>query len=291
MIGVASARPSLLESRRWSRGAQTAAVFLTLLFLAVVVIGIPAGWTLSTALKERHEVISWPPVYWPAEPRWENFAEVIVRADLVRFSINSLFIALITIVARLLSCSIVAFSFARMRFPGRRTLFLLLLSTLMIPNQITLIPQFVIFQLLGWVGTYLPLLVPTFFGSPFFIFLLRQYIMTIPRDLDEAARIDGASTWDVFARIVMPLCIPPLTVLTVLTFLSSWNEFLMPLVYLRRYEDYTIQLGLSFLRGRFNVEWNLIMAGSILGVIPCVLLFFVAQKYLIGGIANVGIKG
>jgi multiple sugar transport system permease protein len=190
-----------------------------------------------------------------------------------------------------LSCSVVAFSFARLRFPGRDVLFMLLLSTLMIPNQVTLIPQFVLFQTLGWVGTYLPLIVPDFFGSAFFIFLMRQYVRTIPRDLDEAARIDGASTWGVFARIVMPLCIPPLTVIAVLSFLSSWNEFLMPLIYISKYEDYTIQLGLSFLRGRFNVEWNLIMAGSILGVVPCVVMFFFAQKHLIGGIANVGLKG
>jgi ABC-type glycerol-3-phosphate transport system permease component len=286
-----AARRGLLASQALARRAQAVAVFLTLLVLALVVIGIPVGWTISTALKERHQVIAWPPVYWPAEPRWQNFSEVVVRADLLRFSVNSTFIALITIVGRVLSCSVVAFSFARLRFPGRNLLFMLLLSTLMIPHQITLIPQFALFQALGWVGTYLPLLVPTFFGSAFYIFLMRQYVMTIPRDLDEAARIDGASTWVVFLRIVMPLCVPPLTVIAVLSFLHSWNEFLNPLIYLSRYEDYTIQLGLNFLKGRFNIEWNLIMAGSIIGVIPCVVIFFVAQKYLIGGIASVGLKG
>jgi multiple sugar transport system permease protein len=291
MARAIAARQGLLASRRFTGGVQAATVFLLLLVLAAVFIGIPVGWTLSTALKERHQVIAWPPVYWPAEPRWQNFSEVIVRADLLRFSINSTFIALISVVGRVLSCSIVAFSFARLRFPGRSLLFMLLLSTLMIPHQITLIPQFALFQTLGWVGTYLPLLVPTFFGSPFYIFLMRQYVMTIPRDLDEAARIDGASTWTVFLRIVMPLCVPPLTVIAVLTFLHSWNEFLNPLIYLSRYEDYTIQLGLNFLKGRFNIEWNLIMAGSIIGVIPCVVIFFVAQKYLIGGIASVGLKG
>jgi len=291
VAGVVAARSGRLLGRGWSRHGQTDAAFLALLVLAVVVVGIPVGWTLSTALKQRFEVIAWPPVYWPADPQWGNFGEAIRRADLLRFSINSTFIALLTIVGRLISCSIVAFSFARLRFPGRSLLFMLLLSTLMIPHQITLIPQFVLFQALGWVGTYLPLIVPAFFGSPFFIFLMRQYVMTIPRDLDEAARIDGASTWGVFARIVMPLCVPPLAVIAVLSFLSSWNEFLMPLIYISKYDDYTIQLGLSFLRGRFNVEWNLIMAGSILGVIPCVLIYFFAQKYLIGGIASVGLKG
>jgi len=290
-VAVATSELSSPTRRHWSRHLPAVVSFLVLAVLAVVVIGIPVGWTLSTALKQRHEVIAWPPVYWPPDPQWHNFAEVIERADLLRFGINSLFIAMFTILGRLLSCSIVAFSFARLRFPGRGPLFMLLLSTLMIPNQITLIPQFVLFQTLGWVGTYLPLIVPDFFGSAFFIFLMRQYVMTIPRDLDEAARIDGASTWMVFARIVMPLCIPPLTVVAVLSFLSSWNEFLSPLIYISRYDDYTVQLGLSFLRGKFNVEWNLIMAGSILGVVPCILIFFLAQKHLIGGIASVGLKG
>jgi multiple sugar transport system permease protein len=290
MANVVAAQPRSL-TRRPFRHADRMVVFLVLLVLALVTVGIPFGWTLSTALKQRAEVIAWPPVYWPAEAQWGNFGEVIRRADLVRFSVNSVFIALFTILGRVLSCSIVAFSFARLRFPGRNVLFMLLLSTLMIPHQITLIPQFVLFQTLGWVGTYLPLIVPAFFGSPFFIFLMRQYVMTIPRDLDEAARIDGCSTWGVFARIVMPLCIPPLAVIAVLSFLHSWNEFLMPLIYISNYDDYTIQLGLSFLRGRFNVEWNLIMAGSILGVIPCVLIYFFAQKHLIGGIASVGLKG
>src|SRR5215207_4184378 len=141
MAGAIATRPGLLASHRFSRGVQAVTVFLLLLTLAAVFIGIPVGWTLSTALKERHQVIAWPPVYWPAEPRWQNFADVIVRADLLRFSINSTFIALITIVGRVLSCSIVAFSFARLRFPGRNVLFMLLLSTLMIPHQVTLIPQ------------------------------------------------------------------------------------------------------------------------------------------------------
>jgi multiple sugar transport system permease protein len=277
--------------RRLSRHADKIVAFVALLVLALVTVGIPVGWTLSTALKVRTEVIAWPPVYWPANPQWGNFATVIERADLIRFGINSTFIALLTIVGRVLSCSVVAYSFARLRFPGKGVLFMLMLSTLMIPHQITLIPQFVLFQALGWVGTYLPLIVPAFFGSPFFIFLMRQYVMTIPRELDEAARIDGCSTWGVFARIVMPLCVPPVAVIAVLSFLHSWNEFLMPLIYISKYDDYTIQLGLSFLRGRFNVEWNLIMAGSILGVIPCVVIYFFAQKHLIGGIANVGLKG
>jgi multiple sugar transport system permease protein len=156
---------------------------------------------------------------------------------------------------------------------------------------VTLIPQFLLYSWLGWNGTYLPLIVPAFFGDAFFIFLMRQYIMTLPIQLDEAARIDGASTWHVFRRIILPLCVPPMIVITVLTYLWTWNEFLMPLIYISRYDDYTIQLGLDMLKGRYNIQWNLIMAGSIIGMLPPAIVFFFTQKYVIGGIANIGIKG
>lgn len=264
---------------------------MALILLAVIMIVIPIGWMVLTALKERQQIFAWPPVYWPDPIRWQNFSDVLQQIPFVRFAANSLLIALLNIVGRVLSCTIVAYSFARLRFPGRNLLFMLLLSTLMIPGQVTLLPQFVLFDRLGWVGTYLPLIVPSFFGNAFFIFLMRQYVMTIPRDLDEAARMDGATTWGVFRRIILPLCLPPITVIAVLTFLWTWNEFLDPLIYISDYDAYTIQLGLNMLKGRYNIEWNLIMAGSLLGVVPPLLLYFVAQKQLIGGIANVGIKG
>lgn len=278
-------------SRKWANYTNSALVLATLLLLAVIMVVIPIGWMLITALKERQQIFAWPPVYFPNPIRWENFNIVLNQLPFMRFAANSMLIALLNIVGRVLSCTLVAFSFARMRFPGKNILFMLLLSTLMIPGQVTLLPQFVLFQWLGWVGTYLPLIVPSFFGNAFFIFLMRQYIMTIPRDLDEAARIDGASTWGVFRRIILPLCVPPIVVIAVLTFLWTWNEFLDPLIYISDYDSYTIQLGLNMLKGRYNIEWNLIMAGSLLGVIPPLLLYFVAQKQLIGGIASVGIKG
>lgn len=278
-------------SRKWANYTNSALVLATLLLLAVIMVVIPIGWMLITALKERQQIFAWPPVYFPDPIRWENFNVVLNQLPFMRFAANSMLIALLNIVGRVLSCTLVAFSFARMRFPGKNIFFMLLLSTLMIPGQVTLLPQFVLFQWLGWVGTYLPLIVPSFFGNAFFIFLMRQYIMTIPRDLDEAARIDGASTWGVFRRIILPLCVPPIVVIAVLTFLWTWNEFLDPLIYISDYDSYTIQLGLNMLKGRYNIEWNLIMAGSLLGVIPPLLLYFVAQKQLIGGIASVGIKG
>ena len=285
------ARSRVIASHLWARRANSLLVFLTLLFLAVVVIGIPVGWVILTSFKDAKQIFAWPPMIFPDPIRWDNYINVVQQIPFLRFAVNSLFIAVMNIIGRILSCSIVAFTFARMRFPGRDLLFMLLLSTMMIPHQVTLIPTFALFQKLGWVGTYLPLIVPSFFGDAFFIFLMRQYIMTLPRDLDEAARIDGATTWDIFLRIIMPLCIPPLVLITVLTFLWKWNEFLNPLIYLSDYDSYTIQLGLNMLKGRFNIQWGMIMAGSLLAMSPCVIIYFLTQKYLIGGIANVGIKG
>lgn len=285
------ARTAFLLSRTWSRRLNDTFVFLALVVLAVLMIIIPIGWMVITALKEPQQIFAWPPVYWPDPIRWQNFTDVLTQIPFVRYAGNSFLIALMNIIGRLLSCTLVAYSFARLRFPGRNLLFMVLLSTLMIPGQVTLLPQFVLFNWLGWVGSYLPLIVPSFFGNAFFIFLMRQYILTIPRDLDEAARIDGASTWGVFRRIILPLCVPPMMVIAVLTFLWTWNEFLDPLIYISDYDAYTIQLGLNMLKGRYNIQWNLIMAGSLIGVLPPLLLYFVAQKHLIGGIASVGIKG
>lgn len=279
------------SSHLLARRLNSILVFLVLLFLAVVVIGIPVGWVFLTSLKDAKQLFAWPPVIWPDPVRWENYSNVISNLPFIRFAANSLFIAGMNILGRVLSCSIVAFAFARLRFPGRDFLFMLLLSTMMIPHQVTLIPTFALFQKLGWVGTYLPLIVPSFFGDAFFIFLMRQYIMTIPRDLDEAARIDGATTWDIFRQIIMPLCVPPIVLIIVLTFLWKWNDFLNPLIYISNYDDYTIQLGLNMLKGRYNIEWGMIMAGSLLAMLPCIVIYFLTQKYLIGGIANVGIKG
>ena len=291
MAQSAYRRLYVLSSRTWRDRAVKGVTFALLSLFAGIVVGVPVGWVVLTAFKERLQIFAWPPVYWPNPIRWQNFAEVLQKIPFMRFAANSLFLSVTNIIGRLFSCSIVGYSFARLRFPGRNALFMLLLSTLMLPGQVTLIPTFVVFQRLGWVGTYLPLIVPAFFGHAFFIFLMRQYIMTIPSDLDEAARIDGASTWSVFARVILPLCTPPMVLITVLTFLGTWNDFMGPLLYLSEYDSYTIQLGLNMLRGRFNIQWNLIMAGSLMAMLPCVLIFFLTQKYLIGGIAGVGIKG
>ena len=294
MAAITPTRPGFRGSQKWQTRLNVLATLTALTLLAIIVVGIPMGWMVTTALKERNQIFAWPPVVWPNPVRFENFTETLTAIPLLQFSLNTLVLCALSIVGRMDSCSIVAFAFARLRFPGRNILFAVLLSTLMIPSQMILIPQFALFKTLGLVDVfngYLPLVLPSFFGNAFFVFLMRQYIMTIPRELDEAARIDGASTWQVFWRIIMPLCKPPLVVITVLTFLWTWNEFMHPLIYITQFDSYTIQLGLNMLKGRFNIQWNLIMAGSLMAVVPCVVLYFFTQRYIVGGIASVGIKG
>lgn len=252
---------------------------------------IPLFWMMSTSLKARWEVFAYPPEVIPSAIQWGNFAEVFRRAPFVRYTFNTLFLVVANIVGQLFAVPLVAYAFARLRFPGRQAIFFLMIATMMIPSQVTLIPLFSLYQRIGLVGTYWPLILPAFFGSPFFIFLMRQYIKTLPRDLDDAARIDGAGTWAILYRIIIPLCKPPLAIIMVYTFLWTWNDFLSPLIYLRDTSLYTIQLGLATFRGRFTVEWHLLMAASLMAVVPQLVVYFFAQRQLIGGIAGVGIKG
>jgi ABC-type glycerol-3-phosphate transport system permease component len=205
--------------------------------------------------------------------------------------LNSLFLVIVNVFAELLVVPLVSFGFARLRFPGKKSLFILLLGTMMLPGHIKLIPLFALYNQLNWIDTYWPLIVPSFFGSPFFIFLLVQYMRTIPLELDEAARIDGAGTLTILYRIIVPLCWPAITVILIFTTLWTWNEFMHPLIYLNSFEKYPIQVGLAFFRGRYSTEWNLFMAATLVTILPILIIYFFNQKRLIGGIANVGLKG
>jgi ABC-type glycerol-3-phosphate transport system permease component len=205
--------------------------------------------------------------------------------------LNSAFLVVVNIIGHFISVPIIAYGFARLRFPGKSVLFLLMLSTMMIPSQVKLIPLYNMYQQLGMIDTYWPLTLPAFFGDAFFIFLLIQFIRTIPRDLDEAARIDGAGTWTILWRIIVPLCRPALAVMAVFTFLWTWNDFLSPLVYLNNFYSLPISVGLAFFRGRYSVEWNLFMAATLVSILPVLVIYFFAQRHLIGGIASMGLKG
>lgn len=262
-----------------------------LLIVVAAAFVLPLYWMLSTALKSADQMFEIPPTWIPNPVQTENFPQVFREVPFARFLLNTIFLVVMNVIGEVISVSLIAYGFARLRFPGRSILFLIMLSTLMIPYHVTLIPRFILFAKLGWINTYLPLIIPAFTGSPFLIFLVRQYMMSIPFDLDEAAYIDGASRFDVFWRIILPLSRPALVLVVVFTFVGTWNDFLQPLIYLNDPELFTVSLGLSFFQGARETNWNLLMAGSLLATIPPLILFFIAQRQLIGGISIEGLKG
>jgi len=257
---------------------------------------LPIGWMLAAALKpDLTPVFTQPPEWWPTRYwYWENFVRVMSSdaIPLLRYILNTSLIAAGNIIGTLFSCSLAAFAFARLRFRRSNFLFNVLIITMLIPWQVLMVPQFLMFFKMGWYGTYLPLIVPAFTGNAFFIFLIRQYMRTIPKDLDDAARVDGCSYFQIFWWIILPLSTPALTVCAVFVFIGSWNDLLGPLIYLDTNSKFTIAIGLANLAQRAgNAQWNLLMAGNLISIIPPVVVYFLVQKKLIGGIASVGLKG
>jgi multiple sugar transport system permease protein len=260
------------------------------LLCGVVLMFIPLAWTLSTSLKPVSDVYIFPPKWIPNPVRWQNYVEAVTTIPFLLYTWNTLVITFFSIVGKVLSVTLVAFSFSRLQWWGRDTLFFVMLSTLMLPPQVTLIPQFVLFKELGWIDTFLPLIVPDFFGGPFLTFLVRQFFMTLPRDLDDAARIDGCSSFGVYWRIILPLAKAAIIVVVIFVFNGSWNEFLLPLIYLHSQENFTLALGLRMFQGEASTSWHLLMAASLLTMLPVLLLFFVAQRYFMQGIVFTGVK-
>jgi multiple sugar transport system permease protein len=261
---------------------------------------IPFAWMISTSLKTSTEAMAFPPKLLPNPPRWETYREVLTneRVDFPLFARNTLIIAVLCVIGTTLSSAIVAYGFAKVRFRGRGVLFALMISTMMIPFPVIMVSLFVLFRWLDlhtpiqFIGTFKPLWVPAWFGSAFNIFLLRQFFMTIPDELSEAARIDGCGDFGIFCRIVLPLARPALAVVALFTFMGVWNDFLGPLVYLQDPQQYTLTLGLQQLQGTAGstTEWNQLMAGSVLVILPVLILFFLTQRTFIQGIATTGIK-
>jgi multiple sugar transport system permease protein len=268
-------------------------MYAMLLALCAIIL-LPVAWMFTAALKPDLEPVFTPnPEWFPSKFfEWDNFRRVLTESlPFLRYSINTMIIVIANIIGVILSCSVVGFAFARLRFRGSKVLFYILIVTMLIPWQALMVPQFLFFVKLGWYGTYLPLIIPSFTGTAFFIFLIRQYMRTIPRDLDDAARVDGLNTWQIFWRIILPLSTPVLTVCAVFTFLSSWNNLLGPLIYLDDDSKFTVAIGLANLVTRADTPWNLTMAANLVTIIPTVIVYFFVQKRLIGGIASVGLKG
>jgi multiple sugar transport system permease protein len=274
----------------WSR-LLARALFAAVLLVLTVTFALPFYWLLSTAVKPATELFVAPPVWIPSHLEWSNFSNAVNFFPFVQYLTNTLIICAGTVVGTLLSNSLIAYGLSRIQWPGRNLLFVLLLGTLLLPSQVTLIPLFILFAHMHWVDTYLPLIVPAFFGNAFFMFLLRQFFLTIPAELGEAVRVDGGSELTIFARIVIPLSTPALAVVALFTFINTWNAFLEPLVYLRTQSKYTLSIGLSTFLGQYGSQWSWLMAASALVFVPIVILFFFTQRTFIQGITFTGSKG
>lgn len=265
--------------------------YITLAVGAAILL-LPGIWMLSTSLKPLDQVFAYPPRFLPSPVRWQNYVDAVQTFPFLLYLRNSLLLAVVGTFGTVLSASLVAFGFARRRFPERELLFTILLSTLMLPPIITLIPTFVLFSKLGWVNTFLPLTVPHFFGGGAFnIFLLRQFYRTLPLEYDEAAYCDGASSLYVWWRIVVPLSKAPLAVVTVFSLLALWNDFMGPLIYMNDPDMRTLAVGLQFFREQFTTQWSLLMAAATMMTIPVLALFFAAQRYFMQGLLLTGLSG
>lgn len=263
----------------------------TLLTLGGMIIALPFVWMMSTALKESSQIFVWPIQWIPKPVVWKNFSSALMIRPFGQYALNTILISVLTVCGQVFSSSLVAYSFSRLKWPGRDQLFLIILTTMMLPESMTLVPKFVIFSKIGWVNTFLPLIVPQFFGLPFFIFLMRQFFMTIPKSLDEAAKIDGCGIFGIYCRVILPLSKPVVGIVAIQAFANSWNDFLNPLIYLNDNKLWTLTLGLRAFQQQFTVDWNLLMAASLVVMSPLLILFFFAQKYFIQGIVITGVKG
>ena len=266
----------------------------TILILVAVGMIFPLVWMLASAFKAPSQQITWPPQFIPRPFYPRNFVDLFALAPMGNYLLNSLKIAIFSVIGISFSSSLAAFAFARMRFRGRNVIFAILLATMMIPGATTVIPTFVIFRNLGWIDTHNPLIVPSFFGSAYMVFLLRQAYLAIPQDLMDAAEIDGAGFFYIYLNIFVPLGMPILTTVAMLTFLGNWNDLFGPLIYLSTQLKMTVQLGLAFLRGRSGTgveKYGIIMAGSLMGVLPMLIMYGLGQKYFVQGLTRTGIKG
>ena len=280
----------LTESRRldnWLiRGLAIAAAIV-----GAAAMVVPFVWMLSTSLKTNDQLFLNPPRWIPSPIAWSNYPEAFAAAPFLIYTTNTLTITVGSIVGTLLSCSLAAYGFARIQAPGRDFLFMLLLSTMMVPGIVTMIPVFILFSKIHWVNTPLPLIVPHFFGSAFFIFLLRQFFLSIPLDLEDAAYIDGASSLQILWSIFLPLSRPALTAITVFQFIWSWNDFMGPLIYLTDTNKRTISIGLQAFLNQYGADWTHLMSASVMATLPILIIFFIAQRYFIQGIVTTGLAG
>lgn len=263
----------------------------SVLILASILFLVPFIWMVSTSLKPLTQVFSFPPEFIPRPIQWENYVEATKYIPFWKYTFNTAVITILSTIGVIISCPIVAYSFAKLKWRGRNVLFIITIGVMMIPAQVTMIPLFLLFNQLGWVGTNLPLIVPAFFGVPFSIFLLRQFFKGLPDTLREAAKIDGASEWRIYWQIMFPLARPAVLAIALFQFMAAWTDFLGPLIYLTNETSYTLSLGLQQFQNQQGSQWHMMMAVSTLMTLPIIILFFFMQKTFIRGITFTGIKG
>jgi multiple sugar transport system permease protein len=259
-------------------------ILIGLLFLT------PFVWLVITSIETTQEIFSTRPILFPSKVVWSNYPHAIQDFPFFRYTYNTLFICFFSIAGTLLSCPLVAYSFARMRYPGRNILFFLMLATMILPSQVTMVPLYIMWDRLGFVNTYWPLVLPHFFGNAMYIFLLRQFFMSIPFELSEAAKIDGASEFRTFLQVVVPLAKPVIYTVALFQFLGCWSDFMGPLIYLNDPNKWTLSIGLQSFIGDHNVEWGLLMAASTLFTLPIIVIYFFIQRKFIEGITLTGLK-
>jgi ABC-type glycerol-3-phosphate transport system permease component len=294
MAIIEKTQTSRFSSQSYRTGVGKIAAYV-LLTLASSLFLFPTVYLLNTALKQPGTEMLWPPTFFKFPLHWENFSRVFTLVPFGRYLVNSIFITVVATFGSVLSASMAAFAFARLPFRGRNVLFWLMLFTMMVPFQVLLIPQFLLFTRLGWIGSYLPVILPPFFGGgAWAIFMLRQFFIGLPQDLIDAAEVDGASPWQIYWRVILPLSRPALAAVTVIFFMNYWNDFLGPLVFLRQQELLTIPVGIAafhsaglYLQG----AWAVLMAATAISVLPLLIIFLFTQQYFVQGIARSGLKG
>jgi multiple sugar transport system permease protein len=272
-------------------GQMVGLVRLVLLVSIAIVMLLPFAWLASSSLKTQNDVFQYPPQWIPNPPQFQNYVDALTYKPFGTYLKNTLIITMLNVIAVVCTSSLCAYGFARIRFRGRDFWFGIVVATILLPNVILLVPQFIIFTQLGWVDTFLPLVVPLFFGGGAFnIFLLRQFFASIPEELADAARIDGCSEFGIYWRIMLPLSRPALITVGIFTFLAAWNDLLGPIIYLRTPDNFTLAVGLALFRSQLNTRWELLMAASTATILPVIILFFLAQRYFIRGIVTTGLK-
>lgn len=279
----------VMKKKKSSAVLRRVLLYIVLILIAVIMV-VPFLWMLSTSLKTQYDAVKIPPVWIPDPPQWENYVKLFTEQPMFQFMLNTIKIVFFVVLGQLFFSSLAAYSFARISFKGRNVVFFFYIATLMVPGQVTMIPTYLMFAKAGLTDNHLALILPAFF-SAFGVFLLRQFFMSLPRELEEAAEIDGCNPFMTYWRIMLPLVVPAMLTLGVFTLMNTWNDYMGPLIYLSSPEKYTMTLGIAYFKGVYTTQWNLVMAGSIVSVVPILIAYLCAQKYFIEGISFSGVKG